>query len=177
MIIQVKDKSFKPYLSAEEISTQIKKIAAQINIEYADKRPIFIAILNGAFMFAADLFKDITIDAEISFIKLASYVGTKSTGNVITSIGLDESLKGRHVIIIEDIVDTGTTLFKFLPQLRDQHPASLKLAVLLSKPSSLIHPINIDYLGFSVPDKFLLGFGLDYDGLGRNLPAIYQLAD
>jgi hypoxanthine phosphoribosyltransferase len=177
MIIQVKDKSFKPYLSAEQISTQIKKIAAQINIDYADKRPIFIAILNGAFMFAADLFKDITIDAEISFIKIASYVGTKSTGNVITSIGLDESLKDRHVIIIEDIVDTGTTLFKFLPQLRDQHPASLKLAVLLNKPESIQHPIKIDYLGFSVPDKFLLGFGLDYDGLGRNLPAIYQLAD
>lgn len=177
MIIQVKDKSFKPYLSAAEITTQIKKIAAQINIDYADKRPIFIAILNGAFMFAADLFKEITIDAEISFIKLASYVGTKSTGNVITSIGLDESLKGRHIIIIEDIVDTGTTLFKFLPQLHDQHPASLKLAVLLNKPESIIHPIKIDYLGFSVPDKFLLGFGLDYDGLGRNLPAIYQLAD
>jgi hypoxanthine phosphoribosyltransferase len=177
MIIHVKDKSFKPYLSAEEISTQIKKIAAQINIDYVDKRPIFIAILNGAFMFAADLFKDITIDAEISFIKLASYVGTKSTGNVITSIGLDESLKDRHVIIIEDIVDTGTTLFKFLPQLHDQHPASLKLAVLLNKPESIQHPIKIDYLGFSVPDKFLLGFGLDYDGLGRNLPAIYQLAD
>jgi hypoxanthine phosphoribosyltransferase len=177
MIIQVKDKNFKPYLSAEEISTQIKKIGAQINIDYAGKQPVFIAILNGAFMFAADLFKEITIDAEISFIKLASYVGTKSTGNVITSIGLDESLKGRHVIIIEDIVDTGTTLFKFLPQLHDQHPASLKLAVLLNKPESLQHAINIDYLGFSVPDKFLLGFGLDYDGLGRNLPAIYQLAD
>jgi hypoxanthine phosphoribosyltransferase len=177
MIIQVKDKNFKPYLSAEEIATQIKKIATQINIDYAGKQPIFIAILNGAFMFAADLFKEVTIDAGISFIKLASYVGTKSTGNVITSIGLDESLKGRHVIIIEDIVDTGTTLFKFLPQLHDQHPASLKLAVLLNKPSCLLHPINIDYLGFSVPDKFLLGFGLDYDGLGRNLPAIYQLAD
>jgi hypoxanthine phosphoribosyltransferase len=177
MIIQVKDKNFKPYLSAEEISTQIKKIGAQINIDYAGKQPVFIAILNGAFMFAADLFKEITIDAEISFIKLASYLGTKSTGNVITSIGLDESLKGRHVIIIEDIVDTGTTLFKFLPQLHDQHPASLKLAVLLNKPESLQHAINIDYLGFSVPDKFLLGFGLDYDGLGRNLPAIYQLAD
>ena len=177
MIIQVKDKNFKPYLSAGEISTQIKKIGAQINIDYAGKQPVFIAILNGAFMFAADLFKEITIDAEISFIKLASYVGTKSTGNVITSIGLDESLKGRHVIIIEDIVDTGTTLFKFLPQLHDQHPASLKLAVLLNKPESLQHAINIDYLGFSVPDKFLLGFGLDYDGLGRNLPAIYQLAD
>ncbi len=177
MIIQVKDKNFKPYLSAEEISTQIKKIAAQINIDYAGKQPVFIAILNGAFMFAADLFNPLTIDAELSFITLASYVGTKSTGNVITSIGLDESLKGRHIIIIEDIIDTGTTLFKFLPQLHDQHPASLKLAVLLNKPESLQYPVNIDYLGFSVPDKFLLGFGLDYDGLGRNLPAIYQLAD
>ena len=117
------------------------------------------------------------IDAEICFIKLASYKGTRSTGNVITSIGLDEPLKDRHVLIIEDIVDTGNTLHKFLPQLYNQQPASLKIAALLHKPEALKYPIVIDYLGFSVPNKFLLGFGLDFDGLGRNLAEIYKLIE
>ena len=176
-IIKVNDKYFKPYISAETINERIKELAAQLNNDYVNKRPIFIAILNGSFMFASDLFKNIHIDAEICFIKLASYKGTRSTGNVITSIGLDEPLKDRHVIIIEDIVDTGNTLHKFLPQLVNQQPATLKIAALLHKPTALVHPIVIDYLGFSVPDKFLLGFGLDYDGLGRNLAEIYQLTD
>ena len=175
--IQVRDKKFIPYLTVEQIDEQISRLAEMINEDYKDKRPLFIGILNGSFIFAADLFKKITIDAEISFIKLASYKGTRSTGNVITSIGLDESLKGRHVVIIEDIVDTGKTLKEFLPQLYDQQPASLKVASLLHKPDALIHPIKIDYLGFNVPNKFLLGYGLDYDGLGRNLKEIYQLID
>ena len=174
-VIQVIDKKFKPYISAAEISNRIKDVAAEINKDYEGKKPIFIAILNGSFMFASDLFKEINIEAEICFIKLASYKGTKSTGNVITSIGLDEPLKDRHVIIIEDIVDTGNTLNQFLPQLHNQQPASLKIAALLHKPAALEYPIVIDYLGFSVPDIFLLGFGLDYDGLGRNLAEIYQI--
>jgi hypoxanthine phosphoribosyltransferase len=177
MVIQVLDKKFQPYIKAEEIQEQINKLAAEINAGYADKKPLFIAILNGSFMFASDLFKELTIDAEICFIKLASYKGTKSTGNVITSIGLDENLKGRHVIIVEDIVDTGKTLFEFLPQLVNQQPASLKIAALLHKPEALVHPLTIDYLGFKVPNKFLLGYGLDYDGLGRNLKEIYQLVE
>ena len=176
-VIQVFDKKFQPYISASKIETRIKELATEINAEYEGKRPIFIAILNGSFMFASDLFKQIHIEAEICFIKLASYKGTRSTGNVITSIGLDEPLKGRHVVIIEDIVDTGNTLDKFLPQLYDQHPASLKIAALLHKPTALQFPIVIDYLGFSVPNIFLLGFGLDYDGLGRNLAEIYQLVE
>lgn len=176
-VIQVIDKKFKPYLSAAQISERIKAVASQINKDYEGKKPIFIAILNGSFMFASDLFKEITVEAEICFIKLASYKGTKSTGNVITSIGLDEPLKDRHVIIIEDIVDTGNTLNKFLPQLHNQQPASLKIAALLHKPEALEHPLVIDYLGFSVPNIFLLGFGLDYDGLGRNLAEIYQLTE
>jgi hypoxanthine phosphoribosyltransferase len=171
------DKQFVPYISATEISDRINHVAAAINKDYAGKNPIFIAILNGSFMFASDLFKAISIEAEICFIKLASYKGTKSTGNVITSIGLDEPLKDRHVIIIEDIVDTGRTLNMFLPQLHNQQPASLKIAALLHKPEALEFPLAIDYLGFSVPNKFLLGFGLDYDGLGRNLPEIYQLTE
>ena len=168
-VIKVHDKQFTPYLTEADITRQIKSIAEKINKDYEGKRPLFIAILNGSFMFASDLFKYLTIEAEISFIKLASYKGTKSTGNVITSIGLDEPLKGRHIIILEDIVDTGKTLFEFLPQLRDQQPASLKIAALLHKPDALKYQLEIDYLGFNVPNKFLIGFGLDYDGLARNL--------
>jgi hypoxanthine phosphoribosyltransferase len=126
-------------------------------------------------MFASDLFKEISIEAEICFIKLASYKGTKSSGQVITAIGLDIDLHGRDVIIIEDIVDTGKTLSHFLPQLQHQQPSSLKIAALLHKPQATVYPIVIDYLGFSVPDIFLLGYGLDYDGLGRNIGEIYQL--
>lgn len=175
MIIQVLDKKFQPYITADKISERIAELGAQMNRDYENKKPLFIAILNGSFMFAADLFKELTIDAEICFIKLASYKGTKSTGNVITSIGLDMPLQDRHVVIVEDIVDTGKTLSEFLPQLTNQQPASLRIASLLHKPEALVHPLTIDYLGFSVPNKFLLGYGLDYDGLGRNLKEIYQL--
>lgn len=176
-IIQVNQKSFEPYIAASTIEARIRELGQQINLDYEGKRPIFIAILNGSFMFASDLFKAVNIEAEICFIKLASYKGTKSTGNVITSIGLDEPLQDRHVVIVEDIVDTGNTLHQFLPQLHNQQPASLKIAALLHKPTALVHPIGIDYLGFSVPNKFLLGFGLDFDGLGRNLDSIYQLVE
>ncbi|MBL0147023.1 MAG: hypoxanthine phosphoribosyltransferase [Chitinophagaceae bacterium] len=177
MQIHVFDKTFEPYITAAQINEQIKKLAAQINADYEGKRPLFIAILNGSFMFASDLFKELTIEAEICFIKLASYKGTKSTGNVITSIGLDIPLTDRHVIIVEDIVDTGKTLHEFLPQLINQQPSSLKIATLLHKPEALKFPLVIDYLGFTVPNKFLLGYGLDYDGLGRNLKEIYRLVE
>jgi hypoxanthine phosphoribosyltransferase len=173
--IVVHDKEFEPYLGAEEITAKVHQMAAQINRDYDGKRPLFIAILNGSFMFAADLFKAVTIDAEICFIKLASYKGTKSSGQVITAIGLDTDLIDRHVIILEDIVDTGKTLSEFLPQLQHHHPASLKIAALLHKPEATVYPIKVDYLGFSIPNKFVLGYGLDYDGLGRNIKEIYQL--
>ena len=176
-IIRVHDKEFGPYLGEELIDEKIQAIADAMNRDYADKKPLFIAILNGAFMFASDLFKKITIEAEISFIKLASYKGTKSSGQVITAIGLDTDLHGRHVVIVEDIVDTGKTLSEFLPQLEHQQPASLKIAALLHKPEATVYPITVNYLGFSVPNKFLLGYGLDYDGLGRNIPSIYQLVE
>jgi hypoxanthine phosphoribosyltransferase len=176
-VIQVNDKKFIPYLNVLQIDEQIKRLGAEINKDYEGKRPLFIAILNGSFMFASDLFKELTIDVEICFIKLASYKGTKSTGQVITSIGLDATLTGRHVVVLEDIVDTGKTLSEFLPQLTNQQPASLKIAALLHKPDALVHPLKIDYLGFNVPDKFLLGFGLDYDGYGRNLKEIYRLVE
>ncbi|MBS1917483.1 MAG: hypoxanthine phosphoribosyltransferase [Bacteroidetes bacterium] len=176
-IIRVHDKNFEPYLSAASIQEKIDGIAEKLNADYAGKNPLFIAILNGSFMFASDLFKKISIEAEICFIKLASYKGTKSSGHVITAIGLDTDIIGRHVIIIEDIVDTGKTLSEFLPQLLHQQPASLKIVALLHKPAATVFPITIDYLGFSIPDKFVLGYGLDYNGLGRNIEEIYQLVD
>jgi hypoxanthine phosphoribosyltransferase len=174
-IIRVHDKEFEPFLSAEEIAEKIRKMSARIDQDYAGKRPLFLAILNGSFIFAADLFKSVSIEAEICFIKLASYKGSKSTGQVVTAIGLDTDIIDRHVIIIEDIVDTGKTMNEFLPQLLHQQPASLKIAALLHKPAATVYPIKIDYLGFSIPNKFVLGYGLDYDGLGRNIKEIYQL--
>lgn len=176
-IIKVHDKYFVPYMTEVTVLERIAQLAEQIDKDYAGKKPLFIAILNGSFMFASDLFKYITIEAEICFIKLASYKGTKSTGQVITAIGLDTDIVDRHVVVLEDIIDTGKTMNEFLPQLQNQQPASLKIAALLHKPEATAYPITIDYLGFSVPDKFLLGYGLDYDGLGRNLKEIYQLTE
>ncbi len=173
--IKVHDKEFIPYLTSAEIEEQITRVAQEISKDYEGKTPLFIAILNGAFIFAADLFKKLDIEAEICFIKLASYKGVKSTGKVITAIGLDAEIYNRDVIIIEDIVDTGKTLSQFLPQIEHQHPASLRIASLLHKPEAMVHPIKIDYLGFTIPNKFVLGYGLDYDGLGRNIKEIYQL--
>jgi hypoxanthine phosphoribosyltransferase len=175
--LKVHDKYFIPYMTEDVVLARVKELAKQIDADYAGKKPLFIAILNGSFIFAADLFKYITIEAEICFIKLASYKGTKSTGQVITAIGLDTDIVGRHVIILEDIIDTGKTMNEFLPQLFHQQPASLKIAALLHKPEATTYPVTIDYLGFSVPNIFLLGYGLDYDGLGRNLKEIYQLTD
>lgn len=175
--INVHDKAFDIFLSEEDIQKRIAEIAADINRDYAGKRPLFIAILNGSFMFASDLFKHLTIDAEICFIKLVSYKGMKSSGHITTAIGLDQDLYGRDVIIIEDIVDTGKTLGYFLPKLEHQQPASLKIAALLHKPDATVHPIDIHYTGFSIPNKFVVGYGLDYDGCGRNLKQIYQVVE
>ena len=174
-VIKVHDKVFETFLSEETIQKRVKELAAAINNDYKGKRPLFIAILNGAFMFASDLFKNLDIDAEICFIKLISYQGTKSSGRIVTSIGLMEDVHGKDVVLIEDIVDTGKTLNDFLPNLKHQQPASLKIAALLHKPTATEYPLTIDYLAFSIPNKFVVGYGLDYDGLGRNLKEIYQL--
>ena len=176
-VIRVHDKNFQPYLTATEVQDAIGRLANEINRDYAGKKPLFIAILNGAFMFASDLFKRLTIDSEICFIKLASYKGTKSTGQVLTAIGLDIDLFERHVIILEDIVDTGKTLSQFLPQLSHHQPATIRICALLHKPEATVNPITIDYLGFTIPNKFVVGYGLDYDGLGRNIPEIYRLSE
>jgi hypoxanthine phosphoribosyltransferase len=178
--VTLHDKTFDSYLSEETIKERVRELAARISADYAGRSgkaaPLFIGILNGAFMFASDLFKELTIDAEISFIKLASYSGTKSTGKVVTAIGLDQDLVGRDIIIIEDIVDTGKTLHEFLPKLQHHGPASLRIATLLHKPEATQYELTLDYVGFSIPNKFVVGYGLDYDGLGRNLREIYQLS-
>ncbi len=175
--VRIHDKTFKPYISEESIREKVAELAGALNRDYKGKNPIFISILNGAFIFAADLFKSLTIDAEISFIKLASYKGMKSSGQVITAIGLDTEIFDRHVVILEDIVDTGKTLHEFLPQLWHQQPASLKIVALLHKPEATVYPLKVDYTGFEIPDKFVVGYGLDYNGLGRNTAAIYQLLE
>ncbi|MFY7978417.1 MAG: hypoxanthine phosphoribosyltransferase, partial [Sediminibacterium sp.] len=162
--IQVLDKTFEPYLKEAAIQEKITELALQLNKDYAGKRPLFLSVLNGSFLFTADLFKQITIEAEVSFIKLASYKGTSSTGNVITAIGLDINVKDRHIIILEDIIDTGKTLHHYLPQLESMQPASVKIAVLLNKKEALQYPVKVDYACFEIPNKFVVGYGLDYDG-------------
>jgi hypoxanthine phosphoribosyltransferase len=173
--IQVLDKEFVPYLSEKEIQEKITALAIQLNKDYAGKRPIFLSILNGSFLFTADLFKQINIEAEVCFIKLASYKGMSSSGNVITAIGLEANVSGRDIIILEDIIDTGKTLHHYLPQLLSSSPASVKVAVLLNKKEALQFPVQVDYTCFEIPNKFVVGYGLDYDGLGRNSKDIYQL--
>lgn len=174
--VKLHDKTFDTYLSSDTIQQKVQELAEMLNKEYKGRRPLCIAILNGSFMFAADLFKFLTIEAEISFIKLASYRGTKSTGKVVTAIGLEDDLFDRDVIILEDIVDTGKTLHEFLPKLQHQQPKSLKIVALLHKSVATKYPLTVDYVGFDIPDKFVVGYGLDYDGLGRNLKEIYQLS-
>ncbi len=163
------------FISKEAIQQRVSAIAAQINEAYAGKSPLLIGILNGSFVFAADLFRGLTIDAGISFIKLASYKGTSSTEHVVTAIGLEEDIHGRHIIIVEDIIDTGKTLSSFLPELHHRQPASVKIATLLTKPTALKYNVLADYCAFEIEDKFVVGYGLDYDGVGRNLPELYVL--
>ena len=173
--IKVHDRNFEVYLPESVILEKIKELAQRINSDFEGKRPLFVAILNGSFMFASDLFKQLNIEAELCFIKLASYKGMKSSGNVVTSIGLEADIFGRDVIIVEDIVDTGKTLHEFLPKLQHQQPRSLKIATLLHKYEATAYPLHLDYVGFEIPNKFVVGYGLDYDGLGRNLKEIYQV--
>ncbi|MFI5195609.1 MAG: hypoxanthine phosphoribosyltransferase [Chitinophagales bacterium] len=175
--IQVHDKLFTPFISKDVIKQRVAAIAQQINTEYAGKNPLMLGILNGSFIFAADLFRELTIEAGISFIKLASYKGTSSTGNVVTAIGLEEDIHGRHIIIVEDIIDTGKTMSSFLPELHHRQPASVKIATFLTKPSALKYDVKADYTAFEIENKFVVGYGLDYDGAARNLPDLYILKD
>lgn len=174
-IITVKDKSFKPYISEEDLLASVEQVAAQINNDYKDLEPLFLGVLNGSFMFFSDLLKSIDLSSKVSFVKLASYEGTSTTGKVSELIGLSESIEGRDVIVVEDIVDTGNTLDKLYELLSKGNPKSIKIATLLYKPSAYKKAHPIDYVGLEIPNKFVLGYGLDYDGLGRNLRSIYVL--
>lgn len=174
--VKLHDKTFVPYLSEEEIREAVLKVAKGLNEDYRDKNPLIIAILNGVFMFAADLMKELCLDVEIGFVKVASYEGTHTTGTVRELIGIGDDIKGRHVIILEDIVDTGTTLHQVLPGLLNQQPASLEIATLLFKPQAIQYELPLKYIGLEIPQGFIVGYGLDYDGLGRNLRSIYKVA-
>lgn len=174
--VVVLDKTFTTFIGRDEIQTRIAEVASRISEDYAGKNPLMIAILNGSFIFAADIFRALSIEAGISFVKLASYKGTTSTGNVVTAIGLDENLKDRHVIIVEDIIDTGKTLSAFLPEIYQRAPASVKIATFLSKPDALQYDVKADYIAFEIENKFVVGYGLDYDGYGRNFPDLYVLS-
>ncbi|HWB64342.1 MAG TPA: hypoxanthine phosphoribosyltransferase [Chitinophagales bacterium] len=176
-LVRLNDRTFRLYKSENEILTAVRSIAHQINDDYIGKRPLLIPVLNGSFLFAADLLKELKLDCEISFVKTASYHGTQSNGNPVSLIGLNQSIEGRHVIVLEDIVDTGNTLSMILPTLEKLNPASLKVASLLFKPMALQTDVQIDYIGMEIPNEFIVGYGLDYDGLGRNLRDIYQVVE
>ena len=175
-IVTIKDKQFKPYISQQQISDAVKNIANTINVELEKDLPLFLVVLIGSFMFAADLLKEISIPCEISFIKVASYHGTTSTGTVTELIGLTEDITGRTVVIVEDIVDTGITLEKLITVLNRKNVKQIKVATVLLKPDSYKKEFPIDYFGMKIPNDFVVGYGLDYDGQGRNLKEIYVLA-
>jgi hypoxanthine phosphoribosyltransferase len=174
--VTLKDKQFKPYISSERILEAVKKVAGKINLELAGEAPVFLAVLNGSFMFASDLMKEITVDCEISFVKLASYHGTTSSGTVSELIGLSQDISGRTVVIVEDIVDTGNTLEKLEEILTARKVKDFKVATAFFKPSAYTKKIKVDYVGLEIPNDFVVGYGLDYDGLGRNLKDVYVLA-
>ncbi|RSK40806.1 hypoxanthine phosphoribosyltransferase [Hymenobacter perfusus] len=172
--ISLHNKQFEPYLSAAQLTAAIREVAARINQDYAGQQVLFVVVLNGSFMFAADLLKEISLDCEICFIRVASYQGTSSTGEVKEVLGLTEEIQGRHAIILEDIVDTGHTMQMLLDTLGARQPASLEVATLFLKPECLQHELPLRYVGLSIPNDFIVGYGLDFDGLGRNYPDVYK---
>lgn len=173
--VKIKDKEFTVAVPADKIQSRVQAIAAEINHQYKGTQPLFLGVLNGAFLFMADLFKHIKLECEISFIRVTSYIGASSSGQVKNLIGLNENISGRHIIIVEDIVDTGDTMKYLFDELKKHNPASVKLATILFKPASLKQNIKPDYIGFEIPSAFVVGYGLDYDGFGRNLNDIYIL--
>ena len=175
--ISVLDKTFKRFKNVEEINTSIKVIAEKINEDYEGKTPLFLGVLNGCFLFAADLLREITLDCEVSFVKVASYKGMKSTGEVNQLIGLDRSLEGRDVIIVEDIVDTGNTIENIVELLTKAGCNSIKIATFLLKPEAYKKSIKVNYVAMEIANKFVVGYGLDYDGFGRNVKELYVLKD
>lgn len=177
IMIQLHDKQFVPFISAKEIDFAVAKMVAQIEDDFADETPVFVGVLNGSFMVVSDFMKQYKKPCEVSFIKMASYEGTSSTDEVKQLIGLNQDLTGRTVIVIEDIVDTGNTLAELKDLFKKQNVKHFKIATLFFKPEAYKKDLKIDYVGIRIPNKFIVGYGLDYDGLGRNLPEVYQLKE
>jgi hypoxanthine phosphoribosyltransferase len=175
--VTIKGKTFRPSITEEEILKSVKKVAERINRDMAGKNPLFLAVLNGSFIFAADLMREITIPCQVSFVKLASYEGTTSTGKVTEVIGINEDLSGRTIIIVEDIVDTGQTLKRMIETLGTRNPESVHICTLLVKPEKLTVDLNIEYAAMEIPNDFIVGYGLDFDQEGRNLRDIYTIVE
>ena len=175
-LIKVRDLSFRPLISEEAIQQRVKEIANEIETSYAGRQPLFIAILNGAFMFASDMFKQFDLDCEIEFVQVQSYSGLNSTGSVEILSRIKSEIGGKDIVIIEDIVDTGLTMTRFVDFLKKHNPKSIAIASLLVKPDKMEFPVTVDYVGFEIPELFVVGYGLDYDGFGRQINSIYQIA-
>jgi len=176
--IKVEDREFEIFLESDTISKRIRLLGIQINVDYEGKCPLFIGVLNGSFLFMADLIKEIDVPCEVAFMRVASYEGISSSGKVKELIGLPDDIEGRDIIIVEDIVDTGLTLTHIIKTIKEKKPASLKVSSLLLKPAALQYKIEeLDYIGFEIPNEFVVGYGLDYNGLGRNLTDIYRATE
>ncbi|MBP5776655.1 MAG: hypoxanthine phosphoribosyltransferase [Prevotella sp.] len=176
-IVKIKDKVFRPSIPESEIKARVKALAKQISKDMEGKTPLFLGVLNGSFIFAADLMREMTIPCEISFVKLASYQGTTSTGKVKEVIGINENLSGRTVVIVEDIVESGQTMKQMIESLGTRNPESVHICTLFFKPEKLKEDLKIDYVAFRIPDDFILGYGLDYDGMGRELKDVYTIVE
>ena len=175
--VKIKDKSFRVSIPEAEIKQRVKALAEQMSKDLEGKNPIFLGVLNGSFIFAADLMREMTVPCEISFVKLASYQGTTSTGKVREVLGINENLSGRTVVIVEDIVESGQTMKQMIESLGTRNPESVRICTLFFKPEKLKEDLNLDYVAFSIPDDFILGYGLDYDGLGRELKDVYTIVE
>ena len=174
-IVKIKDKSFKVSIPESEIKERVRLLAQQMSKDLEGKNPLFLAVLNGSFIFAADLMREMTIPCEVSFVKLASYQGTTSTGKVKEVIGINENLSGRTVVIVEDIVESGKTMRQMIESLGTRNPASVQICALFFKPEKLKEDITLDYVAFRIPDDFIVGYGLDYDQQGRGLKDVYTI--
>lgn len=175
--VQVNDKKFSLYIPENKIKEQVKKVAAVINEELADKKPLFLVVLNGAFVFAADLLREIEFPCEVSFVRVSSYEGTSTTGKVKELIGLNENVEGRTLVVVEDIIDSGITMRAMLRMLKEKNPADVRVATLFVKPDNLQVELDIHYRCFDIDNDFIVGYGLDYDQKGRNLPDIYRIIE
>jgi hypoxanthine phosphoribosyltransferase len=173
--IRLKDLEFQPFIGEEKLQARIAAMGAQLTKDFEGKKPLFIAVLIGSYVFASDLLKHFKGDCELVFIRFSSYEGTQSSGKIKTVLGLNSEIRDRHVVVLEDIIDSGNTMAHLMQQLEERQPASITLTTLLFKPTALEHPLQIDYVGFAIPEAFVVGYGMDYEELGRNLPEIYQL--